>query len=189
MIKIRQIIGILLTVYLIQTICIAQEETFGSHEYVIKSEDILIITCWKHPDLNQKVKVDVEGNITFPLIGKVEAAGLTICQLKDKIAYLLGKDYIVEPYVTITIEKQTFFIYGEVKRPGSYTLEGQITLLRAISLAGGLTDFASSIIYIKRKVEGKEKRIKVNINKIIRQPGSDITLQADDVIVIVRRFF
>lgn len=188
-IKIKQIISIFLIILFMQTMCIAQEKISGSDEYIIKSEDTLTISVWKHPDLNQKVKVDKDGNITFPLIDKVKASGLTISQLKDKITYLLGKDYIVDPYVTIIIEKQTFFIYGEVKNPGSYTLEGQLTLLRAITLAGGLSDFASSAVYIKRKIEGKEKRIKVNINQIVKQPGADIILQADDVIVVPRRFF
>lgn len=188
-IKTKQIFLILFMGLFIYTVSFAQKIDTSMQEYVIKPEDILTITVWKHNDLNLKVKVENDGNITFPLIEKVKAAGLTIGQLTDRIAYLLGKDYIVDPYVTITIEKQTFFIYGEVKQPGSYTLVGQLSLLRAISLAGGLTDFASSAVYIKRRVKDEEKKIKVNINSVIQQPDRDIVLQADDVIVIPRRFF
>jgi polysaccharide export outer membrane protein len=176
--------------------CIAQEaqETTSSSSsidvYVIKPEDNLAISVWKHEDLRQNVKVDSEGYITFPLIGKIEAAGLTVSELKDKITFLLERDYIVNPLVTIGIEEQKFFIYGEVRNPGSYTLAGQMSLLRAITMAGGLSDFASSSVYIKRKAEGnKEQRIKVNINSIIKQEAADIQLRADDIVVVPRRFF
>lgn len=191
MLKNIRIINILLFMLFFQMVCIAAEKVSGPGEYIIKPEDKLTISVWKHPDLNQDLKVDADGNVAFPLIGKVEAAGLTLNQLKDKITYLLAKDYIVNPLVKITTEKQDFFvyIYGEVKRPGSQALEGQITLLKAITLAGGLSDFASSVVYIKRKVNDKEQRIKVNINRIISQETADIPLKADDIIVVPRRFF
>lgn len=176
-----------------QLACMAQEEPSGTEEYIIKSKDNLSINVWSHPDLNQNVEVDEEGNINFPLIGEIEAEGLTISQLRDRIAYLLGKDYIVNPLVTVSvqkhIERETFFIYGEVRNPGAHTLEGKMTLLRAITLAGGLSDFAASVIYIKRKEEGKEKRIKANINSVIKQETADIPLKPDDIVVVPRRFF
>lgn len=141
------------------TACLAQEKSLSPEEYIIKSGDKLTISVWKHPDLNEDAKVDTDGNISFPLIGKVEAAGLTLTQLKDRITYFLEKDYIVNPLVTITTERQTFYvyIYGEVKNPGAHSLEGELTVLRAITRAGGLSDFASSVVYIKRKVDNKEK--------------------------------
>lgn len=185
----KKALSIIFFILFLQAACFSAEELSAIDEYVIKPEDNLSIYVWKHQDLTQDVKVDAEGNISFPLIGKVPAVGLTVAELKDKITYLLGKDYIVNPLVTINIEKQTFFIYGEVKQPGSQTLAGQMTLLRAITIAGGLTDFASSIVYIKRKTKDKEERIKVNINRIIQQETADIPLKADDIVVVPRRFF
>lgn len=195
MIKFKRVISILFVGLFFQLTCVAQEKFLAPDEYIIKPEDSLIVTVWKHDDLNQKVKVDTDGNINFPLIGKVKAVGLTISQLRDRITELLGKDYIINPLVTVNIEKyiesQVFFVYGEVKNPGAHTLEGRMTLLRAITLAGGLSDFASSIVYIKRKVKDKDKeqRIKVNINSIIKQETADIPLKPDDIIVVPRRFF
>jgi polysaccharide export outer membrane protein len=192
MLKTRHLIIKLLFIFLFfQTTCLAVEKASDIEEYLIKPEDKLTISVWKHPDLGQDINVDKDGFIVFPLIGKIEAEGLTVNQLKDKITYLLGKDYIVDPLVTITTEKQNFFIYvyGEVKSPGSHILQGQITLLKAITLAGGLSDFASSIVYIKRKVKDREQRIKVDINHIIKQEVDDIPLKADDIVVVPRRFF
>jgi len=189
----KQIINILLITLFFQTACMAQETAIGADEYVIKIEDSLIIDVWKHPDLHQNVKVDADGNISFPLIGKVKAAGLTIGELTDRITYLLGKDYLVNPLVKVDIEKfiqkQTFFVYGEVKSPGVHVLEGQMTLLRAITIAGGLSDFASPIVYIKRKIGNREQKIKVNINRIVKQEVEDVPLKADDIIIVRRRFF
>ncbi|MDP2924035.1 MAG: polysaccharide biosynthesis/export family protein [Candidatus Omnitrophota bacterium] len=193
MIKFKRVISILFVGLFFQLTCVAQEKSLALDEYIIKPEDSLLVTVWKHDDLNQKVKVDTDGNINFPLIGKVKAVGLTISQLRDRITELLGKDYIINPLVTVDIEKyierQVFFVYGEAKNPGAHTLEGQMTLLRAITLAGGLSDFASSVVYIKRKVNNKEQRIKVNINRIISQETADIPLKPDDIIVVPRRFF
>jgi len=190
---IKQITGFLFILLFCQCAGMAQDSALNLGEYVIKMEDSLIIEVWKHPDLEQKVKVDADGNIAFPLIGKIHAVGLTIGQLTDRMTYLLAKDYIVDPLVKINIEKfiakQTFFVYGEVRSPGAHTLEGKMTLLRAITLAGGLTDFASPIVYIKRKAGDREQKIKVNINSVIKQEIDDIPLEADDIIVIRRRFF
>lgn len=166
-----------------------EKQPISLEEYIIKSGDILNISVWKHPDLEQSVKVGDNGYISFPLIGNIQAQGLTVSQLKDNISSLLGKDYIVDPLVTITAEKQNFYIYGEVKTPGSYVLEGKMTLLKAITLAGGLTDFASYSIHIKRKEKGKEKIIKTNIKSILSDAGKDILLFSDDVVIIPRRLF
>ena len=191
--NLKLLAGLLFILMLCPYTAAAQDTGINMEEYVIKIEDNLIIEVWKHPDLQQNVKVDAEGNITFPLIGKVKAVGLTIEQLTDRITYLLAKDYIVDPLVKINIEKfiakQTFFVYGEVRNPGAHTLEGKMTLLRAITLAGGLTDFASPIVYIKRKSGEREQKIKVNVNSIIKQEIDDIPLKADDIIVVRRRFF
>jgi polysaccharide export outer membrane protein len=196
--KINIIAGALFLIVLTPLFCAAQEDqgtlpTSSSIDaYVIKPEDNLSVSVWKHEDLRQKIKVDSEGCITFPLIGKIEAAGLTVSELRDKITFLLERDYIVNPIVTIGMDEQSLFIYvyGEVRNPGSYRLEGQMSLLRAITIAGGLSDFASSSVYIKRKSEGnKEQRIKVNINSIIKQEAADIQLRVDDIVVVPRRFF
>lgn len=193
MLKTKQVLSVVAILLFIQVFCFAQQEPpkVVDEEYAIKPDDKLTISVWKHPDLSVDTKVDPQGNISFPLIGKIQAAGLTVGELKDKITFLLGKDYIIDPLVTITTEKQSFYIYiyGEVRQPGAQPFEGQITLLRAITLAGGLSDFASSVVYVKRKVEGKEKRIRANINAIIRQSAIDIPLKPDDIIVVPRRFF
>lgn len=158
-------------------------------EYVIKPDDTLSITVWKHPDLDRRVKVAPNGKISLPLIGDIQAAGLSPNALKDSIAFELSKDYIVNPYVTVDVEGKAIFIYGEVKSPGSYPLTGQMTVLKAVTAAGGVTEFASPAIKIKRKLDNKERTIKVDLRRITTHSYEDIILQADDIIVISRRIF
>lgn len=162
---------------------------YVEREYVVKPGDTLTITVWKHADLDRKVKVDMNGKISLPLVNDIQAAGLTLSALKENIAAALAKDYIVNPYVTVEVEGKTVFIYGEVKSPGSYPLTGQMTVLKAVTAAGGITDFASSVINIKRKYENKEYTIRVDLRRIANRIQEDVPLQPDDIIIVTRRIF
>jgi len=168
------------------------ESTIGQ-DMIIKKGDEISITVWRHNDLTQKVVVDDAGNITYPLLGELKVEGLTVAELKEYLTYLLGKDYIVDPFVTVTVEKskeeKQFYVYGEVRQPGAYKMEARLTVLKAITLAGGLTDYASHIVYIKRKINGKEKRIRVNINNVIRNVEVDVPICPEDIVVVTRRVF
>lgn len=153
----------------------------------------LSINVWRHQDLTREAVVDEAGKISFPLLGEVKAAGKTLSELKAELTELLGKDYIVDPYVTVAInraeEKKQCYIYGEVKRPGSFIIEPGLTLLKAVTLAGGISDYASQVVYVKRKVKGKEKRIKMNINNVINGNEEDIAILPEDIIVATKRMF
>lgn len=162
-------------------------------DYVLQRGDTLSISVWRHQDLTQQLVVDETGNITFPLLGELKVEGLTIAQLKEYLTYLLGKDYIVDPFVTVTVDRpktdRQFYVYGEVRQPGAYKIEGNLTVLKAITLSGGMTDYASQVVYVKRRVAGREKRIRVNINNVIKGAEADVPIQQDDIVVVTRRVF
>lgn len=86
-------------------------------------------------------------------------------------------------------QQKVFYIYGEIRGPGSYPISGTITLIRAIALSGGFTDFASSAVEIIRKIDGEEVRLKVNVRDILNDPTEDIVVEPEDVIVVLRRVF
>lgn len=130
---------------------------YAQEDYVIGPEDELAITVWDHPDLTRKIRVNLEGNISFPLIGEVKVSGLTTIQAEKRLRDLLDKDYVVNPQVSILVEtfkSSKVSIMGEVKIPGSYPLTRRMTVVEALSLAGGLLAEADFEIMVVRPKKG-----------------------------------
>jgi polysaccharide biosynthesis/export protein len=116
-------------------------------EYKVGPGDKLRIEVYKDPQLSQSLQVRPDGKITLPLVADVQASGLTPIQLRDDLTSRL-KEYITNPVVTVIVVEAsaaTAYVVGEVNHPGAVTLQGgQLTVLQAIALAGGLKDFANS---------------------------------------------
>jgi len=116
-------------------------------EYRVGAGDKLRIEVYKDAQLSQSLQVRPDGKITLPLLGDIEAAGLTPIGLRDIIAGKL-KEYITNPVVTVIVVEAsaaTAYVVGEVNHPGAVTLQGgQLTVLQALALAGGLKDFADT---------------------------------------------
>lgn len=122
-------------------------------DYVVGPEDEISITVWDHPDLTRKIRINLEGNISFPLIGEVQVGGLTTIEIEKKIEKLLDKDFIINPQVSVIIDSfrsRKISIMGEVKMPGSYALTRRMNVVEALSLAGGLLSEADHEIMILR---------------------------------------
>jgi len=128
-------------------------EASAQDDYVIGPEDEISITVWDHPDLTRKIRVNLEGKISFPLIGEVPVGGLTTIEIEKKIGELLNKDYIINPQVSVVIESyksSKVSIMGEVKMPGPYALTRRMNVVEALSMAGGLLSEADHEIMIVR---------------------------------------
>lgn len=128
-------------------------EISAQDDYVIGPEDEISITVWDHPDLTRKIRVNLEGKISFPLIGEVPVGGLTTIEIEKKIGELLNKDYIINPQVSVVIESyksSKVSIMGEVKMPGPYALTRRMNVVEALSMAGGLLSEADHEIMIVR---------------------------------------
>ena len=112
----------------------------GTQEYRVGAKDVLKVTVWGHDDLTRQVVVSADGTFTFPLIGDVRVAGLTPGAIEELLRDRLGKDYLVNPQVSVSVQEyrsQRVFVLGEVEKPGTYALTGQTTLLDVLSQAGG----------------------------------------------------
>src|SRR5579863_799101 len=112
--------------------------------FVIGNDDVLAINVWKEPDISRSIPVRSDGKISLPLVGEVQAAGITPLKLEQDSAARL-KNYIAEPEVTVIVQQvnsQKFNILGQINRPGSYPLTNAATVLDAIAIAGGFRDFA-----------------------------------------------
>ena len=159
-------------------------------DYVPQPQDILEITVWRNPDLTTEAEVDSEGNISLPLLGKVGVGGLTLRQLEDRLTELWGKDYLKNPHVRVALKTKQFFVLGEVKDPRAFDLAGNMTILKAISAAGGFTDFAKEgAVYIIRGNESERQKIDVDIDAIQKGKAPDIEIQPGDVITVPRSLF
>jgi polysaccharide biosynthesis/export protein len=160
-----------------------------SDSYVIGPEDVLDIYVWKETDLSRRVPVRLDGKISIPLVGEIQAAGITPLQLKERLIQKF-KDYVEVPNVTVTVlEANSFkvFISGQVSKPGVYSLRSETTLLQFISLAGGFTEWANQRkVLLVRQEQGKEKRFTINYKKIIsgEDPSQNLVLKPGDVIVV-----
>lgn len=113
--------------------------------YVLGRGDLIGIQVFDEPDLTLDVRVGSSGVVNYSYLGDVRVAGKTPLELERHIAELLRGGYLVNPSVNITVKQfRPFFISGEVRSPGSYPYQPGLTLDKAITLAGGLTDRASS---------------------------------------------
>ena len=159
-------------------------------DYVIQPQDIMGITVWRNPDLDTEIEVDQDGYVPLPLLGKVKAAGLTLRQMEDELTRLWGGDFIKDPYVRVSLKKKQFFVLGEVKTPGSYEMVGNMTVLKAISMAGGFTDYAAEgSIYILRTKKSEPEKIEVDFSKIQKGRSEDIEIRPGDVVTVPQSFF
>ena len=155
-----------------------------NNPYEILPGDQIEIIVWKEQQLSGPAQVRPDGKITVPLLGDVQAAGLTPEQLSENIRQGLVK-YIDSPNVVVRLNTSSrrFFISGMVKAPGTYELRPNQTLLQAIAVAGGFTDFADrKDIRIIRA--GVPAPLHLNYNAIVAGEEPDLPLRADDTIVV-----
>ena len=158
--------------------------------YVIGAEDVIGVTVWKEPDFsNAALPVRPDGRVSLPLLGDVEAAGKTPGQLADDITTRLKK-YIEQPRVTVVVTgmgSRRIFILGEVNHPGPTGMSANMTVLQAISAAGGPTAYANTKkITVLRAENGKQNKYLFNYKEVIKGNNQEqnIVLKPGDTIVV-----
>ena len=185
--------ALLLSAFIFTGASFAQAETVqeqGSKDhYLIGANDILNIFVWKDQDLTQDVIVMSDGRITFPMIGEIMARGRTVTELKDDIAEKL-KDYVTNPEVTVIVREsrsRRIYVIGMVNQPGQYQLEADMTVLQALTMAGGFTEWADKkYVMIVRREGGKELMYRFNYQEFLsgKDLEQNILLLPNDTIVV-----
>lgn len=178
--------------------CFAEVQKTDAEELIpsrkIQPGDTIKINVWKYSDLNATVVVSAAGTMSYSYIGEVQVAGKAPEELRDLITRQLDQNYIANPRVDVTIESElpTVYVVGEVVRPGSYKYEINLDPLKAVALAGGLSNFASrTALIIRRDTNGTETQVKVNLNKLMKanEERAKYQLLPGDMVVVKRGWF
>jgi len=150
--------------------------------YTLGAGDKLRITVYNETDLSGEFEVSGQGSISVPLLGQVQVIGKTTAEVQAILTQKYGKDYLVNPSVSIEVlNYRPFFIIGEVNHPGSYPYVNGMTVINAVALAGGYTPRADHDgIKIKHSNQTTEQQ---------QRAKEDTTVQPGDVIEVTERFF
>jgi polysaccharide export outer membrane protein len=157
--------------------------------YSIAPEDVLTIDVWKEPEISRTVQVRRDGKISLPLLNDVQAAGLTPTQLSSEIVEKL-RTTVVHPQVTVIVAQMSslrIYILGQVNRGGAYPLVPDMTVVQALSIAGGFTPFAKlRKIYVMRAENGEDKIFPIDYKEVVggRKTQQNIRLKPGDTIVV-----
>lgn len=150
--------------------------------------DTISVNVFGVPELSRELQVDAGGRIAMPLIGTLDAGGKSSAELAQGIEQALTGRYVRNPSVTVNIVSsvsQVVTVDGQVAEPGLYPVTNQMTLLRAVASARGLTEFAKQDdVVILRMVEGQRIAGLYNIGAIRRGMYDDPAIYANDVVVV-----
>jgi protein involved in polysaccharide export with SLBB domain len=149
--------------------------------YKLGSGDKVKVVVFNHEDLSGEFTLDGAGNFAMPLIGEVQAGGLTSRDLEQRIASMYKQGYLVDPQVSVEVENyRPFYILGEVKNPGSYPYVNGMTVLNAVALAGGFTYRAKQNSFLLQRGGSNNQGVAV---------GGDQAILPGDIVTVQERFF
>lgn len=178
----------------VPSITFGQEEVPALHnkpkaDYQLGAGDLIQVVVWKNEDVSGEFRVRPDGKFSMPLIGTILAQGNTTDGISMQIEQKL-KLFIESPYVsTIVVEATSnrIYILGEVSNPGIYPLEGSLTVLQALSMAGGFATFANTEKMVLVRGAGVfQRNIPLSYNKILRTPGEENNpvLERGDTLIV-----
>lgn len=148
----------------------------AEQDYRLAAGDEIEILVYEEADLSMHVKLSESGFFTYPYLGSITARGKTVLEVKEELTRGLLQDILVNPSVHVSIVAyRNFYIGGEVKRPGGYPFQPGLTIKQAITIAGGLTEWASSTKFEILR-EGQTQADSASENTLLR-PGDTLTVR------------
>jgi len=150
---------------------------FGESDYRLGPEDVIGVLVWKQPELSTSVVVRPDGKISLALLGELEATGKTALQLQEEIAKRL-RQYVSDPMVSVVVKEinsPKISVLGQVRKPDRYRIKQRLTVLDAIALAGGFTDFAKRDKVTIIRNSGPDKiRLQINLKKVVQDEYGEV---------------
>jgi polysaccharide biosynthesis/export protein len=173
-----------------------EREESRAADYVLQPQDLVRVYVYQEEDINKQGELSIsnEHTINLPLIGTISLRGKTVRQAEEMIRALYDKDYLVNPQVTVTVSKyaeRSVKVVGAVNEAGPvmFPQEGGLTIVDAISLAGGHSRLADlkKVKLTRRNDSGAMETIEVNVDAMIKGGRDSVVLQKDDVILVPER--
>jgi polysaccharide biosynthesis/export protein len=157
-------------------------------EYRIGREDLLEVVVWHEPELTRVVPVRPDGKISLPLAGELEAAGKTPAELQAGLVKILAP-YIHDASVAVLVKEinaSRVFVLGEVAHPGGFPLRGTMTVMQAIALAGGRTEFGGDgVVWLRPKPDGNTDRATLSFDEMVKgEAAGALWLRGGDVLYV-----
>ncbi|TDR38595.1 polysaccharide export outer membrane protein [Tahibacter aquaticus] len=166
----------------------AEGEYKAASEYRIGANDLLEINVFQVEELARTLRVNTQGKISLPLIGSIDAGGMTVGELEREIASRLAQKYMQNPQVSIFVKEftsQRVTVEGAVRKPGIYALTGKTSLLQALAMSEGLDSLANQQgIVIFRVIGGQKMGAVFDIAAIRAGRMEDPLIYGDDIVVV-----
>lgn len=169
---------------------VIRTEDDPSNAYAIGVGDVLEISVWKNPELAVTTPVRPDGRISVPLLGDIQASGMTPLALRQTLTDRF-KEFVTAPGVSVVIKEinsRKVFVTGEVKTPGAYDLQPRTKLLQVLAMAGGLTPYAKKKVTLLRDSrDGRnDRRYELDLDAIIsgKRPSDNLVLLPGDTIIV-----
>jgi polysaccharide export outer membrane protein len=166
----------------------AVSRAYGDGEFRLGPDDVIEVSVYQDKELDRTVPVRPDGKISLPLIGEMAASGKTPTELQKEIAQKL-KQFVAEPNITVVVKEVNspkVSVIGEVKNPNMYKIKDKATLLDAIALAGGLTEYSKKKVVISRVgPNGQTEFIRLNIDDLMKgkKPDPFYVLPYDKIVI------
>jgi len=165
-------------------LALAQDAT-----YTVKPGDILKVSVWKEPELQGTILIRPDGGFSFPLVGEIDGRGKTVAELQVIMTQRLTK-YISDPVVSVSVNEihgNKVYVIGQVAKPGEFIVNPSVDVVQALSMAGGMTAFASlGNIIILRHNGTVKTALHFDYTEVAKGKNlaNDIQLQSGDVVVV-----
>jgi polysaccharide export outer membrane protein len=155
--------------------------------------DVVEVRVYREQELSGIYQVGSEGDVVFPLCQRVMVAGLTANAAADRFRACLAAGFMRDPQVTVVVREynsKKVFVFGEVQKPGTFSFQDGMSVVQAVTLAGGFTRTAAqNSTSVTRRVKGQEVKVKVNVQDIALGKAPNFTLEPGDIVFVPESLF
>ncbi len=166
-------------------------QTVHAEDTSLGAGDVFEVRVYRQEDMSKLYSISSEGTFTFPLIGTVKASGKTPAELERLITTRLADGYLKNPQVSVLVKdrkSKKVSVFGQVRRPGTLSFADGMTVVEAISQAGGFTGMAwKNAVTVTRVVKEKKTRYTVPVEKIGQGKANNFFVRPGDVVFVPQR--
>jgi polysaccharide export outer membrane protein len=170
-----------------------QPTTAGLAASTLGPQDVFEVRVYQEPELSGLYQVGPQGDIMFPLCKQVVVRGLTANGTAEKLRDCLSRGFLRNPQVSVLVKEfnsRKVFVFGEVQKPGTFAFEDGMSVVQALTLAGGFTKQAApNSTSVTRLVNGQEVKTKVNVQDIALGKSANFKLEPGDIVFVPESMF